>query len=109
LEASTKIKKLTGKYRGSLAAASATGAIVAGILGSWLTGHWLWGLSCVLLALIVFVASAEALKARNEDGRSNALAVNSPALGGPYISLNDAGPSYRFEKTLETLPWGAAP
>jgi hypothetical protein len=75
---------------------SATAGIVAGILGGWLTGHWLWGPFCGLLALIAFVAAAEALKARREADGKGELVANSPALGGPYTSFNYTGDTYRY-------------
>lgn len=96
MQASTKIRKLTSRYRGSLAAASAIGAIVAGIIGGWLTNHWLWGVFCLLLILLVFVAAAEALKTHREEIDSNQLVINSPTLAGPYTSLNYTGNSYHL-------------
>jgi hypothetical protein len=63
------LAKLTSRFRGSLAALSAVAGIVAGILGGWLTGHWLWAPACGLLVLVGLVAGIEALKARGEDAR----------------------------------------
>jgi hypothetical protein len=96
MEASSKVGDLAAKFRGSLAATSTTAGIVAGILGAWLTGHWLWGPFCGLLALIAYVAVAEALKARHEADGKSALAANSPALGGAYTSFSYTGDTHRY-------------
>jgi MFS family permease len=96
MEAPNTAKSLIGKFRGSLSAASATAGIVAGILGGWLTGHWLWAPFCFLLVLIIFVAVAEAIKARRETGGKGGLAANSPGLGGLYTSFSYTGETNRY-------------
>jgi hypothetical protein len=73
------------KPNGSLAATSAVAGILAGVLGAWLTGHWVWGTACGFLVLLGVVAAAEALKTRHD----NATPPVSVSLSG-NTSVNDA-------------------
>jgi hypothetical protein len=58
--------KRNSTLKGSLAAVSAVAGILAGVLGAWLTGHWLWGAACGILVLLGVVAGTEALKGSRE-------------------------------------------
>jgi hypothetical protein len=75
----------SSRSKSSLAATSALAGILAGVLGAWLTGDWLWGAACGFLVLLGGFAGAEALKVRRE-GASPAAVRN---LSG-NASMGDA-------------------
>lgn len=66
--------------KGSMAAISAVAAIMAAVVGGWLSGHWLWAPACGFLVLIAVVAGVEAVKARTES--------NSESTPAEQISLS---------------------
>jgi hypothetical protein len=62
------------------AAISAVAGILAGILGSWLAGQWLWGVAGGVLALTVVATGAEVIKAGAEEaGRRGGAADADPS------------------------------
>lgn len=68
---------LAGYQRSPAVVQSASG-IIAGILGGWLTGHWLWAPVCGLLVLIGAVAVTRVFNARRESGSE----------GGTFTAIN---------------------
>ena len=90
--------------KGSLGATSAIAGILAGILGGWLTGHWLWAPACGFLVLLGIVAGAEALKARSENS-SESEPAGEVSLSG-NASLGDtlvAGRDINQSRTIANI------
>ena len=85
------------RSRGPVAAISAVAGILAGILGGWLAGHWLWGAACAFLVLLAVVAGAESLKACREDApgdRTAALIVgHGGAVSNSVVATGDVDQS----------------
>lgn len=79
-------------FRGSLAAVSTVSGILAGVLGGWLTGRWLWGAACGFLILLGVAAGAEAIKARRENSKEASATVSlndNASLGDTLIAGRD--------------------
>src|SRR5690242_20359185 len=93
---SLTVRSFAARFRSALAAASAAAGIAAGILGGWLTGHWLWGPFCALLALTAIVAANEAIKARCEAAGESSPSDTSSVSGGPYTAADRSRDTYHF-------------
>src|SRR5215472_10906710 len=95
---------LPDNLKGSMAATSAVAAILAAVVGGWLSGHWLWAPACGFLVLIAIVAGVEALKANAEDG-SESAAPEQISLSG-NASLGDtliAGRDVNQSRTITNI------
>jgi hypothetical protein len=73
--------------RVSAAIISPVAGILAGILGSWLTGKWLWGVAVGVLLLIAVVAGAEAIKVKAEESEGSGKKSEEVALSRQAISI----------------------
>ena len=67
---------------------SPVASIVAGILGSWLTGEWSWGIILGLLCMITLVAGAEVVKAGAErEGDQKESLEPKQAVSGAHFEI----------------------
>lgn len=74
--------------RGKTAAAiSAVAGILAGVLGSWLAGQWLWGVAAGVLVLTVIATGAEVIKAGAE-GRDRRDQESDAGQSGQHTEIN---------------------
>lgn len=90
--------------KGSLAAISSIAGILAGVVGGWLSGHWLWAPACGFLALLAIVAGGEAFKARGESQHESVLAEQISLSGN--ASLGDtliAGGDINQTRSIENI------
>jgi hypothetical protein len=75
------------RVRVSATIISSVAGILAGILGSWLTGKWLWGVAVGVLLLIAVVAGAEAVKVQAEGGEGSRKKSGEDALVHQEVSI----------------------
>jgi MFS family permease len=82
---------LSSKFKGSLAATSAVAGILAGVLGSWLSGHWQWGVACAFLVLLGVAAGVEAFRAsrKSKDSAEEPSLSGNPSYGDALVAGRD--------------------